>query len=319
MRTGYTWMALALCGAACGGDETSITVAGTIEIREVNLAPLVDGRLARLVADEGDSVRTGDTVAVLTQPGLEERIAEAIARHRSAVAHVRDLAAGARRQELERARAGLESALADSARAALDASRITRLYDSTAASAADRDAAAAAATTSAARARQAREDLALLEAGPREQTLLAARRDAEAARAYIASLTALRDELTLTAPQPGVILLRLAEVGEVIGAGTPVLTLGVVGDPWIRAFVGQDVIGRVRRGTDVRIAIDSYPDTTFAGVIAEIDPDAAFIPRAALTERERADLVFGIKVRIDDAQGRLKPGMPVDLIIPLAT
>lgn len=318
MRAGYRWMALALSVAACAVDEGFITVAGTIEIREVSLAPLVDGRLARLVADEGDSVRTGDIVAVLTQPGLEERIAEASARHRSAIARVRDLEAGARAQELDRSQAGLESALADSVRAALDASRITRLYDSTAASAADRDAALAAAATSAARVRQAREELALLKAGPREQTLLAARRNAEAARASVAAVTALRDELTLTAPQPGVILLRLAEVGEVIGAGTPVLTLGVVGDAWIRAFVAQDVIGRVLRGTDVRIAIDSYPDTTFGGVITEIDTDAAFIPRAALTERERADLVFGIKVRIDDAQGRLKPGMPVDLIIPLA-
>jgi HlyD family secretion protein len=98
----------------------------------------------------------------------------------------------------------------------------------------------------------------------------------------------------------------------------PVVSVGLVRAPWIRAFVGERFVARLRTGQDVRIRVDGYPDTAFAGTISEIAPRAEFTPRAALTERERADLVFGIKVATDGAEGRLKAGMPVRVEIPLA-
>jgi HlyD family secretion protein len=81
--------------------------------------------------------------------------------------------------------------------------------------------------------------------------------------------------------------------------------------------VGEPYIARVALGQPVRVRVDGYPDTAFAGRVSEIAPRAEFTPRAALTERERADLVFAIKVAVDDAGGRLKAGMPVDLEITL--
>ncbi len=122
----------------------------------------------------------------------------------------------------------------------------------------------------------------------------------------------------LRAPADGIILLRLAERGEVIRSGAPVVTLGLTREPWVRAFVGQADIARVRLGAPVRLDVAGYADGAFAGRVSEINPEAEFTPRAALTEEERADLVFGIKVAIDDAGGRLKSGMPVDLLIELA-
>ena len=97
----------------------------------------------------------------------------------------------------------------------------------------------------------------------------------------------------------------------------PVVAIGLVHAPWVRAYVGEPFIARLRVGQDVRLRVDGYPDTTFAGRIVEIAPRAEFTPRVALTERERADLVFAIRVAIDDAGGRLKAGMPVELDIPL--
>lgn len=304
--------------SACGGDGGPLRVSGTIEIREIAVAPLVAGRLIALRRDEGDTVRAGDTIAILTRPGLEERLREAVAREAAARARVRDLEAGARPQELEAAEASLRAAVADSVRAANDYVRIQRLFVDSVATPSQLDAVRSAAENADARTRQAREQLDLVAAGARAHQLTAARREAEALAAARAALEAERDELVLTASSPGVVLLRLAEAGEPVAAGAPVVTVGLTTQPWVRAFVGQGDIARVVLGAPVRVLIDGYPDTAFAGVVTGIDAEAEFIPRAALTERERADLVFGIRVRIDDAGGRLKPGIPVDLEIPPA-
>ena len=313
MRNPLPLLPLLVLLNGCGDHDDTLRIAGTIEIREISIAPLVAGRLAALHRDEGDTVRAGDTIAVLVQPGLAERITEARAREGAARARVRDLEAGARPQELETARATLEAAIADSTRTANDYARIVRLSADSVATPSQLDGARNAAETATARTRQAREQVDLVAAGARAHQLAAARREAEAAGAARAALEAQRDELVLTTPAAGVVLLRLAEAGEVIAAGVPVVTVGLTTAPWVRAYVAQRDIAPVRLGTQVRVLVDGYPDTAFAGVVSEINAQAEFIPRAALTDRERADLVFGIKVRLDDAGGRLKPGIPVDL------
>jgi HlyD family secretion protein len=120
------------------------------------------------------------------------------------------------------------------------------------------------------------------------------------------------------APEDGVVLTRYANAGEALASGSPVVSLGLVRRPWIRAYVGDLAVARVRRGDPVVVRLDGY-DRTFAGRVVDIASQAEFTPRAALTERERADLVFGIKVELDsgDAGGRLKAGMPVTLDVPL--
>ncbi len=286
-RLGVALVGLPLAlGTACSNGGNTLTVAGTVEIREVQLAPLAPGRLVRLLKDEGDTVRAGDTVAVLDQPGLEALIDQ-----RRALAR----AAGERVAEVDAARA-------DSARAASDRERAARLLARGVISEQQFDGLQAAATA----------------AGARLQAVRAAQREWEAAGAALAGARAIREQLTLIAPQDGVVLTRYADPGEALAAGMPVVSVGLVHRPWVRAYVGERHIARVRLGQEVALRVDGYPDTTFAGRVVEIAPRAEFTPRAALTERERADVVFGIKVAVGDAGGRLKAGMPVELEIPLS-
>ena len=273
-----------LWAAACSGSGNTLTVAGTVEIREVRLSPLASGRLSRLLKDEGDSVRTGDTVAVLDQPGLS-----ALIEQRRALAE----AAAARTAEIR-------AAEADSARAANDLARARVLRQQGIASPQELDRLQTAAATSTAR-------LASVRASVRES---------QAARAGAAATESIRDQLVVLSPADGIVLTRFAERGEVIAAGVPVVSVGLVSEPWIRAYVGERYVARLRTGQVVHIRVDGYPDTAFVGHISEIAPRAEFTPRAALTERERADLVFGIKVATDGGSGRLKAGMPVELEIP---
>jgi HlyD family secretion protein len=282
------WAALLLVTAAgcrVGGD--TLTVAGTVEIREVHLAPLAAGRLARVLKDEGDTVQAGDTVALLEQPGLDALIRERRARARAAAQRT----------------AEIDAVLADSIRTANDLARAVQLRERQVISAQQYDQLRAAAAGAAARL----------------QAVRAAATESQAEAAALAATLAVEDQLTLIAPAAGVILTRFADPGEVIAAGTPVASLGLVRAPWIRAYVGEPYLARIGLGHAVRVRVDGL-DRELSGRITEIAPRAEFTPRAALTERERADLVFAIKVAVDDdPEGRLKAGLPVTLRIALAS
>jgi HlyD family secretion protein len=271
--------------AGCSGSRDALTVAGTVEIREVRLSPLASGRLSRLLKDEGDSVNTGDTVAVLEQPGLA-----ALIEQRRALAE----AASTRTAEIR-------AAEADSQRAANDLARARVLAPQGIASPQELERLQAVAAAAAARL----------------QSVRASVRESEAARAAAEATESIRDQLVVLSPADGIVLTRFAERGEVMAAGVPVVSIGLVGQPWIRAYVGERFVAHVKNGQQVRIRVDGYPDTAFAGQISEIAPRAEFTPRAALTEQERADLVFGIKITTDGGGGRLKAGMPVRVEIPL--
>ena len=278
-------LAVSLTLAACKGDPSTLRVAGTVEIRELRLAPLAAGRLVRLLKDEGDTVHRGDTVAVLEQPGLEALIAQQRARAEAATART----------------AEVQAAEADSERAARDVARARPLRESGVLAPQQFETLQSAAAAAAARL----------------QAVRGAVRESQAARAGLAAIEATRDQLTLTAPEDGIVLTRFADRGEAVTVGMPVVSIGVVHKPWIRAYVGERFLARVAVGQPVAVRLDAYPDSALTGRVVEISPRAEFTPRAALTERERADLVFAIKVRVDDPRGRLKAGLPVDLEITL--
>jgi HlyD family secretion protein len=286
-RRATAWL-LAGAAVACHGNSRVLTVSGTIEIRDVQLASLTAGRLERLLKDEGDTVRRGDTVAVLSQPGLDALIGERRAEARAAALRV----------------AEVRAAQADSARAANDLTRAERLRRDNIISQQQYDALAAAAQGAAAR-------LEAVRAAPSESA---------AASAAVAGALATRAELTIVAPDDGIVLGRYADPGEVLATGTPVVSLGLVHHPWIRAYVGESFIARIKVGQPATLRVDAYPGRAFSGRVVAIASQAEFTPRVALTERERADLVFAIKVEpVDgDAGGRLKAGMPVTLELPLA-
>lgn len=283
MRRYLPLLVATLTVTACHADDDALTISGTVEIREVLLAPLTSGRLVELRKDEGDSVRRGDTVAVLEQPGLDALIRER----------------RARASAVEQRSAEIEASRADSLRTANDLARARQLLDRRIISEQQYDQLRAAAAGAAAR----------LEA------VRASSAETRAAQAAFAGALAIRDQLTLVAPASGIVLTRFAEPGEALMAGAPVVSLAQARAPWIRAYVGERYLARLTLGQEVTVRVDGY-DREFHGTVTEIASRAEFTPRAALTERERADLVFAIKVTVsDDPDGRLKAGLPVTLRI----
>jgi HlyD family secretion protein len=295
-------------------DETSAS--GTIEFTQTDVAGAVPSRVERILVDEGAVVKAGDTLAILKQTGLPQDLEQRRARVAAAEAELRDLQRGARPEELERAQAELQVAQTQATQTALDSTRTARLLAAGAISQAEFDAASTAARVAAARRDAARDALDLLRAGARPDRIAAARAAVGTARAQLAMGEAAAADLVLTAPVDGQVLRKYAEPGEVLAAGVPLLSLGDSRTVWVRVYVRSPVFASLRVGDTVPVTIDGLADATFQGRVTALATAAEFTPRVALTEKERADLLFGVKLELSDPTGRLKAGLPATAHFP---
>jgi len=140
-------------------------------------------------------------------------------------------------------------------------------------------------------------------------------RTEEAARARVAEVEAALADTRLVAPIDGTVMSRLAEPGELVPPGRPIVTLVDLGALYVRVYIPEREIAKVRLGNPARIHADAFPERPFAGKVIEIAERAEFTPKEAHVKDEREKLMFGVKVAIENPHGHLKPGMPVDVQI----
>ena len=313
-------MLLAAIVSACSRDSSSqITADGTIELTEVDIAPFVSGRVVSVRVEEGATVRQGDTLVVLAQSTLPADIEQRRARVESADARLRDLQAGARPAEIEKADAELRSAAAEAERAERERVRLDALVNAGTISRSQYDVAVTAARTAAARRDAATEALRLLRQGARPQQVSAARAELETARGALEAGKATERDLVLTAPLNATVLGRYVEAGEVMAAGQVAFTLGDASKPWVRVYLPAPAIPFVKVGQSARVTVDGIGDRSVTARVTTVAAKAEFTPRVALTEKERADLLFGVKLDIQDTTGLFKPGLPATVTIDTTT
>jgi HlyD family secretion protein len=294
---------------ACSQSENN-SASGTIEFTQTDVAGTVPATVERILVEEGQSVHPGDTLVILRQTGVPQDIELRRARVAAAEAELQDLLHGARPAEIERGRAELRSATSEAERTAEDSVRKARLLAAGGISQSEFDASANAARVAGARRDAALEALRLVEGGARPDRIAAARASVSAARAQLATGVAVAGDLVLTAPVDGQVLARHAEPGEVLAPGIPVISLGDARHAWVRVYVRAPVFATVRVGDQVPVTIDGLKGMTFMGRVTALATTAEFTPRVALTENERADLLFGVKLELADTTGTLKAGLP---------
>ena len=304
------WL-LALTLAACARDGGMIRGSGTIEMDEIDVGSFVGGRLVRRSVAEGDTVRAGDTLAVLDRGEIVAELASQTAQAERAQSQARDLQQGARPSELIIAREALRAAQADLDLAKISYDRTEKLAKSGVTAPSELDRVRAALQAAQARATSAQEQVRLQEEGYRRQQVSAARQGADAALAQLAGARSRASELVLTAPRAGVVLLVNYEVGELVPSAAPVLTLGDPDSLWMRVYVAAPLLTKLRIGAaaEVRPIGVKRP---FAAHVVSIASNAEFTPRAALTEEEQANLVFAVKLALARSGGALKAGLPAD-------
>jgi HlyD family secretion protein len=295
--------------------SNQLSADGTVELTQVDIAPFISGRVVAVRVDEGGSVHRGDTLVILAQSALPADIDQRRARVTSAQARLRDLQAGARPAEVQRAEAELRSVAAEAERAERERARLEPLATAATISRSQYDAAVTAARAAAARRDAAAEALRLLRQGARSAQVAGAKAEVETAQGALAAGQATQGDLVLTAPLDATVLGRYVEPGEIVGAGQVAITLGDAKRPWVRVYLAAPAVPFVKVGQGARVTVQGLGDRSSPARVATVATQAEFTPRVALTEKERADLLFGVKLDILDTTGTFKPGLPATVTI----
>jgi HlyD family secretion protein len=317
--------ALALVAIACGDRTTAMPRAsGYVEATEVRVAAEAPGRILEVLIDEGARVEAGAIIVRIDTADVEIALRRARADRDQAAAQLRLVRAGARAEDIRQARAQAGSSRADIAAAeaevqaaADDLKRFEALLAANAGSRKQRDDAAARLRVASARAdaarertRAAQEAVGRLQAGARPEEIAAAEAHVSAADAQIAALEKSLADATVKAPVGGTVTARLVDPGESISRGAPVVVISDLDRAWANVYVDEPLVPRLALGKPVTLHTDAGQQVS--GTITYISPRAEFTPRNVQTAEERSKLVYRIKVTVNNRDGILKPGMPVE-------
>lgn len=334
--------------------EVSFKIPGKVQERFVDEGDLVerDQPIAKL--EDADilqevAIRRAEVQAVqaqlleLERGSRPEEIAQAHAAMERAKAHLSELLAGSRPQEIKAAEATLSRTRAELERLKADHERQKQLFQRGVISAREYEGVLSAYRMAEAQVKEAEERLKLVREGPRKEqvaqakaafkeaqeryllvlqgprkeTIEAARARLEQARAALAAAETRLGYTLIISPLTGVVLSKNVEPGEYVAPGTPVVTVGDLENIWLRAYIDEPDLGRVRLGQKVLVTTDTYPGKRYEGRITFISSQAEFTPKNVQTERERVKLVYRVKIRVENPNLELKPGMPGDAEILL--
>ncbi len=301
-----------LSQAPAGGP---LILTGNVEVRQVNLGFKVAGRIQSLKVDEGDSVAGGQTLAQLEKVYFEDNIAQLMAQRDQARAAFTKMKAGNRPEEIAQAAATVKEREATLANAKITLDRAEQLLKSNVGTRKAFDDAQAAYREAEARLNSGREALRLMLAGFRVE-------DIEAARAQLADREAALQvaqrqlaDADLLAPSRGVVLTRVREAGAIVAAGETVFVLSLTDPVWIRSYVSEVDLGRIKPGMEVSVKIDTPGAPVLKGRIGFISTTAEFTPKTVETQELRTALVYRIRIIVPDAGDILRQGMPVTVSV----
>lgn len=335
-------------------EELLVEEGDAVQVGQV-LARLDTAELERAREREAASVLAAERAVEQTraaveyqQRTLEQEKALRRAELEAAERRLAELRAGSRRQEIEAARAALQEAEAQYALARRDWERAQTLYRNEDISTAQFEQFRTRHEAAAAALGRARQQASLVEEGPRkeqvEQQAAAVERaqaalrlaeagalelerrrkelamraaEAERARAQLAVIDVQLSERVLKSPVAGIVLSKNAERGEVLAGGAPVVTVGDMARPWLRGYIGERHLGRVKPGMRAEVTTDSYPSRKYAGQVTFIASEAEFTPKQIQTEEERQKLVYRIKIALENPRMELKLNMPADAVLRL--
>jgi HlyD family secretion protein len=223
---------------------------------------------------------------------------------------------GFRSEEIAQAAATVHQREADLTNARVTAERIEGLYPQGAITRQQKDDAEARVRESEAQLAGAREQLRLVTRGSRVEDIQVQEANLASAKARLDKARTALADATLVAPSAGIVAVRAREVGAIVQAGQTIYTVALTDPAWIRAYVPQPRLGRIKPGMTVNIEIDSVPGKQYQGTVGFISPEAEFTPKSVQTEQVRDDLVYRLRIIAKDSDNVFRQGMPVTVRVP---
>ena len=299
-------------------EETHLELMGNIDVRQVNLAFKVEGRIETLAVDEGDAAKAGDVIATLDKRYFNDDLRVLRAKRDNLAASVAKLEHGSRPQEIAQAQAQSADKEAALIKAREDYHRARSLVDKGGVSRQEFDRYQSTLESAEAQYKAALESQRLVEIGPRQEDIDVARAFLAEQDATIAQSERRLADADLVAPNDGVILTRARERGAIVQPGETVFTLTLTSPVWVRTYVNERDLGLIHPDMPATVVTDSAPARPYAGKIGFISPTAEFTPKSVETRELRTDLVYRLRVVVDNPDRGLRQGMPVTVRLPLA-
>jgi HlyD family secretion protein len=298
-----------------------LTLHGNIDLRQVNLPFNGSERISQVLAQEGDRVKRGQLLARLDTSRLSPQLAKAEAEMAMQQQVVNRLHHGSRPEEIAQARDSVDAARADSVNERGQYERLSALSASSAGRALSRkdlDAAKDASDASQAKLRLSQKALELTLEGPRKEDIAQAEAQLLASKAQLALLRQQYKDADLLAPLDAVVRSRIVEPGEIASPQKTAFTLAITDPKWVRAYVSETDLGALHEGLKATISADAFPGRTFPGWVGFISPVAEFTPKSVETSELRPDLVYQVRVFVQDTANELRLGMPTTVHLPFA-
>lgn len=316
-----------VAGAATGwwllhrrAPANELTLYGDVDLRQVELGFNAVERISQVLAKEGDRVRPGQVLARLDVTRLTPQAAEAEATVQAYQATLDRLRHGSRPEEIAQARAGLAADEAAATDAQRKSERLANLLGTSAGKALSQqevDDAKFAADQARSRAKAEAAALRLAVIGPRREDIDQAAAQLRSAQAQAALLRRQLAEADLVAPADAVVRARLAEPGDISAPTKAAFELALISPKWVRAYVSETDLGRVKPGMAATVTVDAFPSRRFSGWIGFISPTAEFTPKPVETPELRTSLVYEIRVFVRDPNDDLRLGQPATVHVSL--
>jgi len=297
--------------------SNQLILSGNIEAHESVVGFRTQGRIIALPVEEGMAVKEGDLISRLDDSDYRQQVSIDEAQVKTRTAELRLAEAGGREQDIKAAEQSVADAKADLELKRVDYNRYETLYKKDAISAQMRDSSATAFERAQANVNRLQENLSAIREGVRPEQIAVNRANVITAQQNVEMAQVKLGFTVLKAPTTGVILVRQAELGEVVSAGTPVVTIADLDHLWVRVYLSETDLGAIRLGQAATIHTDTYPDKHYTGRISFISSQAEFTPKSVETHKERVALVYRVKVDVDNPNHELKPGMPADVTLQL--
>ena len=293
------------------GDER-IFVSGNIEATEVDLSFRIAGQINSLPIEEGDRVKKGQTMSTLDTDTLVAQQGAARSEIAATRAVLDELEEGTRSEQIQQARAQLKAAESRKKNAQDEHDRYSALVQQGAVSPSTFDLRDTTLRVAVEDCNNAQQRLTELERGPREQQIRAARHRLERAEWELKKIDLDIEHSVLTTPVSGAVLVKAAEPGEVVLPGAPVATVAAIDEVWLKGYVSEKDLGRVKLGQRAQITTDTFPGKIYQGVVTFISSRAEFTPKNVQTKEERVKQVYRVKITIPNPEQELKIGMPAE-------
>lgn len=296
-------------------NKNLIETSSSIEATTIEIRAIISGDLQKAFVKEGDAVQNGDTLFIIDRKELQLQYNQAVANYNFAISKYQTILQGVRAEDKAQLKEVVRQAEANFENAKKDFERVKNLFENQSVSQKVFDDAKLKLDVAEAQLKSAKENLLKAERGPLKSEIEAYKSQVDVAKAQVELLEKKLNDAIIISPATGYVSLINYNEGELVTAGSLITKITNLDEVYVKIYVNELNLGKIKIGDEAEIKPDAYPDKIFKGKIVFISNEAEFTPKNIQTKEERVKLVYAVKIRIENPDHVLRDGMLCDVLI----